>query len=260
VTRAARRLVSLKVSPWTERAKWALDHHGLAYEVVEHFPIIGERRLRGLVGPDKPQATVPVLIAGDDVLSESWDIAVYADRVGKGTKLIPPEHEAVIRTWTTLADEAMQSGRALVVAALLANPSALDESGPPFVAAWLRPLLRPIARRATRAFARKYGMRLEENDANTLLMRAALNVLRQGRRPGSLFLLGSFTYADIAMATMLQGISPVEDRFINLGPATRIAWTRQDLAGEYGDLIAWRNDLYERRRQESGTAADASHP
>src|SRR5580658_7746154 len=41
-----RKLVSLHVSPWSERAKWALDHHRLAYTVVEHVPIAGERRLR----------------------------------------------------------------------------------------------------------------------------------------------------------------------------------------------------------------------
>src|SRR5579864_5859577 len=79
-----RRLVSLNVSPWTERAKWALDHHRLTYEVTEHLPILGERRLRRLVGPGKPRATVPVLVAGTEVVSESWDIAVYADREGEG--------------------------------------------------------------------------------------------------------------------------------------------------------------------------------
>ena len=44
---APRRLVSLKVSPWSERAKWALDHQRLSYQVVEHAPFLGERRLRG---------------------------------------------------------------------------------------------------------------------------------------------------------------------------------------------------------------------
>ena len=74
--RRAKKLVTLSVSPWSERARWALDHHGLVYEVVPHMPILGERRLRRIVGPDKPRATVPVLFAGSEVLTESWDIAV----------------------------------------------------------------------------------------------------------------------------------------------------------------------------------------
>jgi glutathione S-transferase len=247
----ARKLVSLNVSPWSERAKWALDHHGLAYEVVEHMPIVGERRLRRLVGPGKPRATVPVLLAGAEVVGESWDIAVYADREGKGAKLIPPEHEPAIRDWAALADEAANAGRALVLAAILANGPALDEQGPPFIPAWLRPPLRPLARAATMAFVRKYDLRLEEGDAQTRAVRSALDRLRTGLAASSPYLQGSFTYADIAMASLIQGISPVDDRFLKIGPATRAAWTHAPLAAEYSDLVAWRDSLYESRRRSA---------
>src|SRR5258708_12003651 len=101
----APKLVSLKVSPWSERAKWALDHHGLTYEVVEHMPVIGERRLRRLVGSGKPRATVPVLIAGAELLTESWDIAAYADPEAQGTNLIPPDHQPALRIWAPLPDQ-----------------------------------------------------------------------------------------------------------------------------------------------------------
>jgi glutathione S-transferase len=246
---AMRKLVSLNVSPWSERAKWALDHHGLAYEVVEHMPIVGERRLRRLVGPGKPRATVPVLVVGAEAVSESWDIAVYADREGGGAKLIPPEHEEAIRTWAALADEAANAGRALVLAAILASGPALDEQGPPFIPTWLRPPLRPLARAATMAFVRKYELRLGESDAHTRAVRLALDRLRSGLAASSPYLHGSFSYADIAMASLLQGISPVDNRFVKLGPATRAAWTHAALAAEYADLVAWRDSLYESRRR-----------
>ncbi len=80
-------------------------------------------------------------------------------------------------------------------------------------------------------------------------MREACNALREGLKASSPYLLGSFTYADIVMATMLQGILPVADRFLRLGPATRAAWTREDIAREYADLIAWRDEVYEAERQ-----------
>jgi glutathione S-transferase len=248
VSQTARKLVSLHVSPWSERAKWALDHHGLSYEKVEHMPIIGERRLRRMVGPGKPRATVPVLLAGDEVLTESWDIALYADRTGRETKLVPPEHEAAIRGWVKLADEAMHAGRALVVGAMLESPAALDEGAPPFVPAALRPLLRPVTRSATRAFARKYDLALEDRAASTRTMRAALDDLRRALVIRAPYLLGTFTYADVVMATLLQGVAPVADRFIKLRPATRAAWTIDALASEYADLIAWRDGVYERER------------
>jgi glutathione S-transferase len=242
-----RKLVVLDVSPWSERAKWALDHHGLAYEVVHHMPILGERRLRRLVGPDKPRATVPVLVVDAEVLTESWDIALYADREGRASKLIPPEHEAAIRDWCTLADEASNAGRALVVAATLASGPALDEQGPP-APRWLKRILRPAGRAATRAFARKYGLALEDRDTPTRKVRAALDRLRSGLGTGAPYLQGFFSYADITMATLLQGIVPVSDRFMKIGPATRHAWTQPQLAAEYADLIAWRDRLYESRR------------
>jgi glutathione S-transferase len=149
-----RTLVSLHVSPWSERAKWALDHHGLPYRVVEHMPVIGERRLRRLVGPDKPRATVPVLIAADEVLTESWDIARYADREGAGEKLIPVAEEPEVKAWADLADEGMQAGRALVVAGILRTPAA--RRGLPTAScssrreAARRPLRRNQARTSTR--------------------------------------------------------------------------------------------------------------
>jgi glutathione S-transferase len=249
-----RKLVSLHVSPWSERAKWALDHHGIAYQVVEHLPIVGERRLRRLVGPGKPRATVPVLIDDGQVLSESWDIAIHADRIGAGSKLVPPEQEPAIRAWIERADAAMQSGRALIMARLHASPGALDEAAPPFVPKWGRPLFRPVARWATGAFIRKYGSKVDATQENTRALRTVLDALRAAVKPGTTYLLGSFTYADIVMATLLQGIAPVDDRFIRLGPETRKAWTNDDVAREYADVIAWRNGLYdeERKRRPAG--------
>jgi glutathione S-transferase len=243
----ARKLVTLDVSPWSERARWALDHHGLKYDEVPHLPILRERRLRRLVGRGKPRATVPVLVAGAEVISESWDIALYADREGRGSKLIPPEHQAAIRAWCALSDEAASAGRALVVAATLASGPALDEHAP-FVPPWLRPALRPIGRAVTRAFARKYALRLEDSDMHTRAVRAALERLRSGLAASSPYLVGSFSYADIAIATLIQGIMPVDDRFLKIGPATRATWTNRVLAAEFADLVAWRDRLYASQR------------
>jgi hypothetical protein len=50
------------------------------------------------------------------------------------------------------------------------------------------------------------------------------------------------------MATLLQGIAPVSDHFLKIGPATRAAWTQPELSAEYADLVAWRDRLYESRR------------
>jgi len=252
---SARRLVQLYYSPWSERARWALDHHGLAYETVEHVPFLGEIRLRRIVGKKAARATVPVLIDGDEVLTESWDIALYADRTGSGTKLIPTDLERDVRTWTDLADQASSHGRRLVVSALLASDKALDESLPFPVPSWLHAAMRPVTRYGLRWFARKYALAPEAAEEVEDRMRPALERLRSAIA-SSLFLVGGqFSYADIAMASLLQGISPVGSGYIRLGPATRRAWTRPTLEKAYPELVRWRDNLYLEHRGRPARAA-----
>lgn len=241
-------LVVLHVSPWSERVKWALDHHGIAYRLVQHAPFLGERKLRRIVGKREGRVTVPVLVDADTVLGESWDIVKHAERNGSGAPLVPFDREGRIREWVTLADETSNAGRAIVVRALLHSPGALDESVPPPAPTWIRPLFRPFTRFGTRWFARKYGLDLADTSVAEAKVRANLDRLRAGLAGGA-HLLDDFTYADIAMASVLQGIRPVADEWLRLGPATRETWTTPTIAADYEDLLRWRDELYREHRK-----------
>lgn len=226
-----------------------LDHHHLDYQTIEHVPFLGEARLRRLVGTGKKRATVPVLLAGDEVLTESWDIAVYADREGSGPKLVLADREKEIRKWNDLSDETMKAGRSLVIAALLASPDALDESLSSRLPKWIRALSRPVTRHGTKWFARKYELGLDQTTGALGKLRSTLSLLREALSTSSPYLLGTFSYADIVMAVVLQGIVPVDDCYMPIGAATRKTWTRVELAAEFADLVAWRDGLYERHRK-----------
>lgn len=242
-------LVYLPVSPWSERARWALDHHRLAYGTTVHTPFLGERKLRKIVGSAAPRATVPVLLAGGQVLLESWEIARYADAHGSGSKLIPDAHAEEIRRFNTLADETMSAARPLIFAGMLDSPAALDESLPMKVPGFLLPLMRPTTRFATRWLVKKYA--LEEADLQSRREQLRNTLLELRRSLGTnRYLLGDFSYADIVMCSFLQPITPVEHRAIRLGPATRAVWTQPALATEFADLIAWRDRLYREHRPE----------
>jgi glutathione S-transferase len=245
---AARTLVTLSYSPWSERARWALDHHRLSYRELEHAPFLGELRLRRLVGGRKKIATVPLLIEGETVLTESWDIAQYADRVGTEPKLIPTDKEGEIRSWIEIADAISAAGRPLVVFGLMRDPRAVDEGLPFVLPSWLRPAMRPFTRIGMKWFARKYDLRNDEA-AQEESVREGLSKLRAGLQKCAPYLAGAFSYADIAMATVLQGVSPVGNEYIRLGPATRAAWTRPRLVEEFPMLLQWRDDLYARHRR-----------
>lgn len=242
------KLVTLHVSPWSERVKWAFDHHGLAYKKIEHVPMLGEPRLRRLVRGRKQLATVPIMVHGETVLVESWDITKYADSAGSGSPLIPAEREAEIRTWNDLADETMSTGRALVMSAMLESPRALDESLPHAIPLFLRILMRPISRFGAQWFSRKYDLSLEARPAHEAKLRGTLDKLRAALRGD--YLLGTFTYADIVMAVLLQAVKPVGNKYIKLGPATEKVWTIPEIAEKYKDLLAWRDELYAKHRRK----------
>ena len=246
--RGGLRLVYLPVSPWSERARWALDHHQLAYQPIVHTPFLGERRLRKLVGPDQPRATVPVLLTGTHTITDSWDIALYADREGHGTRLIPEAREAEVQKWNQLSSDTMAAGRALVAGALLASGGALDETLPPSVPWFIRRAMRPMSRHGTRWFIKKYDLD-PGNPRHIAQYQKALAALRSAVNVSAPYLLGSFSYADIAMAVTLQAIAPVPDHYIPLGPATRKTWQQPLLAADYPDVLAWRDLIYERHRK-----------
>jgi glutathione S-transferase len=254
---AALRLYSLHVSPWSERARWILQHHGLAFRKIEHVPLLGEWRLRQVHGHPSARVTVPVLIADGQALTNSWDIALYAERVGRGAQLIPEELEGDVRRWHDLAERAMSEGRRLILARLLASDAALRETLPPPLPRLARRLLLPVARRVTRWFARKYELDLAATAGAADALRESLDALRTALVRSD-YVLGRFTYADIIAASLLQAVVPVADRYLPLGPATRQVWTQPELAAAYPDLVAWRDRLYERHRHDSSQGSSSS--
>ncbi len=241
-------LVSLRYSPWSERARWALDHHGIAYHHVRHEPFLGEPRLRKLAGHPPGRVTVPLLLAGDEALMESFEIARFADRRGDAEPLVPPELEAAIRELNELVERTLSASRGLTTAALLADPAALDEALPRGVPLFARPLLRPLSRFGTRWFARKYELDLADRATPIAVLAETLATLR-ARYAGRDYLFERFSYADILVCSLLQAVSPVSDRYIRLGPAWRRAWTIPELARDFADLVAHRDELYARHRK-----------
>jgi glutathione S-transferase len=240
-------LLSLDYSPWSERARWALEHHGLSYQLLQHAPFVGEHRLRKLAGKPVGRATAPLLLADGDVLRDSYDIALYADRHGTGTPLVPAALEPEIRRLNAQVDGVMAEGRSLVVAALLASDEALDETLPDFLPPFARRLLRPFSRYGTRWFARKYALDLADLDGPRHAFARLLSSFREGYA-GKPYLFDGFTYADILFCSTLQGVSPVDDRYVRLGPAWRKAWTDAALAREFADLVELRDTLYAAQR------------
>jgi glutathione S-transferase len=249
-------LYQIAYSPWSEKARWALDHHRIDYEKVEYLPMLGapwlKWRLRGRL---RGKLTVPLVLDGDRLVQDSFEIARWADARGGNTPLVPEALSDLVAEWNACAEGLMAAGRARVLSRVAGSPMAQYEAVPP----WARKIpgvQGPLFRMGARFLTRKYSLAdhnvLEQGGA----IRDALERLRAAlgdRAAEGGALLGRFTLADIAMACALQFVRPVDDAFLRLGAATRRAWTEPVYSEDFADLLGWRDAIYAgfRRRGEA---------
>ncbi|NTX50057.1 glutathione S-transferase family protein [Myxococcus sp. CA039A] len=223
-------------SPWTQKARWALEHCGVAFVYREYTPTLSEPALRWRMRQWSGKVSVPVLLAGAQVVRGSWDIARYAAQWAGDGRLGDFE---VIAPWNELSEAALAEARTRVVRSVLADPEALDEAAASVLPRPLRRPLRFVARDAARRLDRKYRHLVVPGS-----LRQALERTRAGlRASGGEYLLGRFSYADVTMAVVLEGIAPAARIEPPLGPATRRCWSDEALAGEFDDLLKWRARL-----------------
>lgn len=244
-------LVHLPYSPWSERARWALDARAVAHRRRTYQPLFGEPelrlRLRRLRGP----VTVPLLITGDGVLGDSYDIARWADWQGTGASLFPAGQEDQVRRWHEWSERALCAGRAISLSRIVGSEASLRELVP-------RPLRRlgggavALARFGVARAQRKYGTTARPEQAWREEIAAALEELAQalGADPaaGPTTLLGAFSFADITAAQALISLVPPEDRYLRMGQETRRAFGDPALLARFPQLAAWRDALYARHR------------
>lgn len=242
-------LVHLPYSPWSERARWALDLRGVPYRSELYQPLLGEPRLarlrKGAPGP----ASVPVLVTAEGVLCDSMDIARFADAQGAvGPRLFPEGQDEAIARWNRVANRALEAGRGVALRRTLGLPDALGDLVPKRLR-WLGPISRATAAIGVRRTLRKYDA-TRDDDALRAEMDAALGELRAGLQAapppasGPKTLLGAVSYADVTAAQALAFVSPAKSG-VKLKPGTRAAFSDPILAERHADLLAWRDALYE---------------
>jgi glutathione S-transferase len=224
-------------APWCERARWALQHHGIEFREIEQKPLLAEVTLRLALGT-MDRVTVPLFMDGNTHLMSSDAIARHADLVGKGTPLFPAGREAEVAAWMNTSELVMVNGRAQLLPRIAASRDARREAAP---MAWMTSL-------GVKHLMRKYAVRADDGPIHEAESRRALDRVRLALGQRDHLVGDSLTYADVTIAAALQFVKPVDERWIKLRPATRIAWTNEPLAEAYADVLAWRDRLYEKCR------------
>jgi glutathione S-transferase len=242
-------------SPWSERARWALEYAGVEYRRRSYRPLIDEPALRLKLRRWRGPVTVPILETGDGVLDDSFAIARYANREAEGEPLIPVGALEAVAAYNDLANRGMAAGRAASLRRVLESDEALGDLVPGGVRRVLGRLATPIAAAGIRRTLQKYAPVTPADPAAELVevleeLRAALD--------GKPVLLDRFSYADITTAQVLAFVEPPSTH-LRMTEAMRRAYRDPDLAERYSDLVAWRDALYvELREAASPTASGAA--
>lgn len=242
-------LYGMSQSPWTEKARWALDHHDVAYAYHEHVPLAGEVLLRAKLRKHRgtKPTSVPLFAAADGALyTSSLEIARHADRVGRGTALFPHGSADDVERWNELSDRMIGVGRVRVLARLRSDRELQREALPGFVPGFVRGALASSSSLASRFLAAKHGVPADVEGEVERTLRPALREVRRALAGGRYLVGGALSYADVAIAAALRAVRP-ESR-APIGPATRAAWSDESLAREFEDLLMWRDAIYAKHR------------
>lgn len=240
-------LLSLSYSPWSERARWALDARSVSYEKKHFQPLLGEPALRFRTKRFTGTVSVPVLFTDNAFYTDSLEIAKWANTQGSGPDLFPEAHRTEIEELHRLSEAALSAGRSLALRRVLGDPEALRELVPPYLRK-LGGVALAIARSGVKRTLAKYGAASHRNEDQREVLRGALLSLRSalGKSVSSSprTLLPSFSFADITASQALSFVVPPTHAAYRIGSASRRSFEDPDFMTEFADLVTWRDDLY----------------
>ncbi len=233
--------VTIPFSHYCEKARWALDLVGIAYQEQGHLPILSRRAAKRMGAGN----TVPALRIDGVVLADSTPIVAWADSQRPGT-LLPTD--AAARAAALALEEMFDqqlgpATRRWAYFYLLPNKKLMLEITKLGVPAWQArafAIFHPLA-----VAVIKRGLKIDAAGAERSRQKIATvfahvdALLADGRN----FLVGdTFSVADLAFATLAAPVLlPPEQRFGLPGPQvfptaarTEIAVWRASPAGQFG--------------------------
>lgn len=242
-------LYSLIYSPWSEKARWALHHHQVSFKNKEFAPLFGAPGLKLKTGRLTKKLTVPLLIDQKTCYFDSYEIAKYAENHGGGHPLLT--EDARVDHWNQISDKALEAGRALLTLRVSTNRTAMQDYLPRWVPSWLGYSLGiGIAKMGIAYFRAKYQFKEDQAEIWFQTLKETLVTLDKALAQQD-YLLGQFSYADIAMSTVFQFVRPTHSKTIRVPKRSYHCWETPELATAFPHLIEWRDALYQKHRNPS---------
>jgi glutathione S-transferase len=199
----ARTLVTISISHYCEKARWALDRAGLAYEEHRHLPALHRVAVKRAGG----HLTVPVLVCEDGVLPDSADIIAWADgRLAPERRLIPEEPDQAAEARALADDYDERFGPETRRWVYFGLRGRRDLAGPSLTAgapAWQRSTFRMTYAPLSFAVNKVLDITPETAAESDRRMRVVLDEVAERLADGRPYLLGErFTIADLTFAAL----------------------------------------------------------
>jgi glutathione S-transferase len=247
----------LEVSPYNEKARWALDHKRLPHVRRAGIPGTHHKIARRLGGGD----TFPVLILDGAPIGDSTRIVAALERLRPQPRLYPADAADRVRALDLEDYFDEQLGPHLRVLALhhaLPDPGLLLGMFAPSLRGARRLLARAGYRRLRRGLVAEFGIEERRVAEAFERVRAAGQRFRAEVGPSGYLVGDSFSVADLTLAAL---VSPIvaPPQFPYPQPQRghpRFAPVRAALA-EPG-LVDWAHEIYERHRGHSAEVEAAS--
>jgi glutathione S-transferase len=197
------RLITIPISHYCEKARWALERAGIPYREERHVQGVHRVAARRAGGGD----TVPVLVTSECVLSESEDILTWVDEsMPAEERLFPadPAERVEVQALCRRLDERLgPTGRRLMYTNMLGQRKLMLRFNNQGVPAWEDRLLRAgwpvIIRWAKRELGIRPGIEVEDEAAVWREFDFVAELLADGRP----YLCGNrFGAADLTFAAL----------------------------------------------------------
>jgi len=267
-TPAAFELHGIGYSSWTEKARWALHHHRIPYRYREHLIWLGMPALAARAGLPPEEITLPILLKSDQgPIVDSLEIARFAEKwrtqnpdSSSTEELFPEGLLPEIKHYNLLSELLISRARLRLCHAILESPQAQEAMAPTFVPAFLRPLTRPLVRKATLYIMQEFDLHKKRpSEMDSMLIQALVGLNSAIEKAQGGFLLdGKFTYADITTAVALGSLRPIQVVFDRLSEQHKKILTDSQLAASFPALLAWRDRVYREKNPKFKAASAPS--